>query len=350
VLEEKIREEVMSKPTNQSACHKCKKKGHSKSKCSHNKKAQRKLTSKKKSMMATKCDFDDSQLEEKDSICLMVNEEVKNSKPCSLCIEREVKFDSLLNDSNSLSQKFIFLENQLFEIKKENEKLQILNDKYFKTIQELQYSHLKMFEQHNIINEKQITNQLLECSKIHEDNVVLKDDVLELKNDKTNSVKSIETFQNIKESQVLVFDKTSLDCRTFQKQKSCESFFVHHNDQKIQRYKCSYCCKYGHIESFCFKKNFNRKEHSHKKREQSQNVLQMHSYSKTSYKRSTYYHKKKSYKRNNTNLQGPKSLWVPKSLLTCFVGVSLSNQEKVLRLGKLMLKEYDFGKTKFQHI
>ena len=78
--------------------------------------------------------------------------------------------------------------------------------------------------------------------------------VLELKNEKTNSVKSIETFQNIKESQVLVFDKTSLDSRTFQKQKSCESFFVHHKDQKIQRYKCSYCCKYGHIESFCFKK------------------------------------------------------------------------------------------------
>jgi hypothetical protein len=158
VLEEKIREEVMSKPTNQSACHKCKKKGHSKSKCSHNKKAQRKLTSKKKSMMATKCDFDDSQLEEKDSICLMVNEEVKNSKPCSLCIEREVKFDSLLSDSNSLSQKFIFLENQLFEIKKENEKLQILNDKYFKTIQELQYSHLKMFEEHNIMRNKSLIN------------------------------------------------------------------------------------------------------------------------------------------------------------------------------------------------
>jgi hypothetical protein len=43
----------------------------------------------------------------------------------------EVGFDSLLNDSNSFSQKCIFLENQLFNIKKKNEKLQILNDKYF---------------------------------------------------------------------------------------------------------------------------------------------------------------------------------------------------------------------------
>jgi hypothetical protein len=185
-------------------------------------------------MMATKGDFDDSKIEEKDHTCQMVNEEVTTSKTCPLCKEMKVGFDNLLHDSNTLSQKCTFIENQLLEIKNEYEKLQILNDKYFKTIQELQYSHLKMFEQHNIINEKQITNQLLECSKIHEDNVVLKEDILELKNDKTNSVKSIETFQNIKESQVLVFDKTSLDCRTFQKQKSCESFFVHH---KYQKYK-----------------------------------------------------------------------------------------------------------------
>ena len=113
----------MSKPANQSACRKCKKKGHSKTKCSQNKKMQRELASKKKFMMTTKGDFDDTKIEEKCSTCLMVNKEVTNSKPCSLCIEREVEFNSLLNDSNSLSQKCTFLENQLFEMKKENEKL-----------------------------------------------------------------------------------------------------------------------------------------------------------------------------------------------------------------------------------
>jgi hypothetical protein len=83
-----------------------------------------------------------------------------------------------------------------------------------------------------------------------------------LENDITSYVKSAETFQNIKESQVVIFDKTTIGSRTFQKQKSHENFFVPHKDQKIQRYKCSYCYKYGHIESFCFKKKFKRKEHS----------------------------------------------------------------------------------------
>ena len=140
--------------------------------------------------MATKGDFDGAKPEEKDSSCLKVNEEVNDSKPCSLCIEREVDFDNLLIDSNYLSQKCTLLENQLLEIKKENERLQILNDKYFKSIQELQYSHLKFFEQQNVIKEKLVTFQLQECSKINEEKVVLKEDVLELKNDITSSVKS----------------------------------------------------------------------------------------------------------------------------------------------------------------
>ncbi|WJX40389.1 hypothetical protein P8452_27867 [Trifolium repens] len=340
----------MSKPANQSTCHKCKKKGHSKTKCPHKKKAQRKLASKGKSKMATKGDFDDLQIEEKANTCSMTNEEVTTSEPCPLCKEMIVGIDNLLSSSNIISQKYTTMENQLFEIKKENEKLQILNDKYFKIIQELQYSLLEMFEQPKVLNEVQINKHLLEYSMSHEENVVLKENVLELKNDITSSATSIETFQNIKEPQVVIFDKTSLSCRTFQKQKSCENFSVPHKDQKIQRYKCSYCYKYGHIESFCFKKNFKRKEHSHQKREHSQKVLKMHSYSKTSYKRSTYRYKKKSYKRNNTNLQGPRSLWVPNSLLTCVAGISLSSQEKALRLGKLMLKEYNFRNTILPHI
>jgi hypothetical protein len=35
----------------------------------------------------------------------------------------EVGFDSLLNDSNSFSQKCIFLENQLFNIKKKKREI-----------------------------------------------------------------------------------------------------------------------------------------------------------------------------------------------------------------------------------
>jgi hypothetical protein len=41
-----------------------------------------------------------------------------------------------------------------------------------------------------------------------------------MKNDMTSPAKSAETFQNIKESQVVILDKTSLGCSTFQKQKS----------------------------------------------------------------------------------------------------------------------------------
>jgi hypothetical protein len=231
-------------------------------------------------MMATKGDFDDSKIEEKDHTCQMVNEEVTTSKTCPLCKEMKVGFDNLLHDSNTLSQKCTVIENQLLEIKKEYEKLQILNDKYFKTIQELQYSHLNMFEQQKILNDKQITSHLPEYSKNLKDNVVLKENVSDLENDITSYVKSADTFQNIKESQVVIFDKTTLGSRTFQKQKSHEKFLVPHKDQKIQRYKCSYCYKYGHIESFCLKKIFKRKEHSNQKQEHSQNVLQMYSYFK----------------------------------------------------------------------
>jgi hypothetical protein len=94
--------------------------------------------------------------------------------------------NQLLEIKNTLSQKCTFIENQLLEIKNEYEKLQILNDKYFKTIQELQYSHLNMIEQQKILNDKQITNHLPKYSKIQEDNVVLKENVSDLKNDITS--------------------------------------------------------------------------------------------------------------------------------------------------------------------
>jgi len=83
-------------------------------------------------------------------------------------------FDNLLNDSNVLSEKCILLQEQLFDINKEKEKLQILNDKYFQTIQELQKSHFRMSEQQKILYEKNLKNHLTERSGTPNEDIILK--------------------------------------------------------------------------------------------------------------------------------------------------------------------------------
>ncbi|MCH86662.1 hypothetical protein A2U01_0007522 [Trifolium medium] len=97
----------------------------------------------------------------------------------------------------------------------------------------------------------------------------------------------------------------------------------------------------GHAESFCYRK---KRQHSYRKAERSQNNLPKQHFSKPPYKRSSYQHKKTSYKIGSANLQGPTSIWVPKNLLN--VGMSSSKEEKAMVLGQWLLKAYDQRQTK----
>ena len=70
-------------------------------------------------------------------------------------------------------------------------------------------------------------------------------------------------------------------------------------------------------------------------------------YSKNGHFESTCYFKKrssfkKSSKRRYTNHQGPKQIWVPKSLLTCDVGTPSNNQERTMIHGQGMLKTLEW--------
>lgn len=147
--------------------------------------------------------------DEKANLCLMAksdNEEV-NPEPCSSCEKTEFLFDNLFYNSLILEQTCESLRNENLELKKEKENLEKINEDLLKNIQDSQSK--EVFE---IKSESQ------------EENIVLKKNVLQLKNDISNFVKSTETFQKIMGSQVSVFDKACIGFKTNHKQKLYENF------------------------------------------------------------------------------------------------------------------------------
>jgi len=110
----------MSKLLNQSSCRKWNELVHFKTK------EQRRFFSKKKSMMSTRVNVDNSKIKEETNMCLIAhkeNEKVTTFEPCHLCTKMEFDFDNLLYDSNILSEKCILLKERISEINKEKEKL-----------------------------------------------------------------------------------------------------------------------------------------------------------------------------------------------------------------------------------
>lgn len=250
--------------------------------------------------------------DEKANLCLMAksdNEEV-NPEPCSSCEKTEFLFDNLFYNSLILEQTCESLRNENLELKREKENLEKINKDLLKNIQDSQSK--EVFE---IKSESQ------------EENIVLKKNVLQLKNDISNFVKSTETFQKIMGSQVSVFDKACIGFKTNHKQKLYENFFIPEKvTKRSERYKCTYCEKYGHLEPFCFRK----------KKEQ---ALQK---TRVTFKSNFVRFHKEGFPKSNTNHQGPKKIWVPKALLTSTAGMSHDSQEKALVLGQWMLKTYDW--------
>jgi len=291
----------------QVTCYGCYKLGHYKSECPLIKRKPNNFQSNQKSFLTTWDEPEEPTNEDEQAdLCLMAkseNEEV-NLDSCSSCKKTEYLFDNLFYNSQILEQTCKRLRNENLELKREKETLEKINKSLVENIQKSQSE--EVFEIKN------------GCQK---ENIILKENVLLLKNDISNFVKSTKTFQKIMGSQVSVFDKACIGFITNQKQKLYENFFIPEKGTKRnEKYKCTYCEKYGHLEPFCFRK---RKEQALQKR-----IVTF----KSNFVRSH----KEGFPKNNTNHQGPRKIWVPKVLLTSTAGMSHNSQEKALVLGQWM--------------
>jgi len=108
-------------------------------------------------------------------------EEVIIYKSDSLYKDLERKINSLMHDSNFLTNRCHSLIKELSKIKEEKEKIQIKYDESRKTIQILKDSHFKMSEKQRELNGKQ-KDILSKPSEIQKENILLKMEVENLKN------------------------------------------------------------------------------------------------------------------------------------------------------------------------
>jgi len=169
----------------QVTCYGCNKTGHYKSDCPDTKKVQRKPPFKKKAMITwDDMEETETQDDEEANMCLMAQsedeEEVIIYKTDSFYKNIENKIDSLLYDSNFLTNRCHSLIKELCELKIEKEELQNKYDQSRKTIQLLQDSHFKMFEQQKELNRKQ-KNISSKPSEVQKENILLKKEVEDLK-------------------------------------------------------------------------------------------------------------------------------------------------------------------------
>ena len=244
----------------QVTCFGCNKAGHYKSECPDIKKIQRKPPFKKKAMITwDDMEETESQEDEEANLSLMAQtddeEEVIVYKTHPLYKDLESKLDSLLYDSNFLTNRCQSLIKELSELKIEKEELQNKYDESRRTIQTLQDSHFKMSEQQRELNKIQ-KNIYSKPSEVQKENILLKKEVEELKNDLTCFIKSTETFQNILGSQSKSAEKSGLGFKDPNKN-LIKSFVPQKTEMKL---KCSYCDRLGHNDSVCYhKKNFIKK-------------------------------------------------------------------------------------------
>ena len=183
----------------QVTCYGCNKTGHFKNECPDIKKVQRKPPFKKKAMITwDDMEESDSQEDADTDMGLMAQsddeEEVIIYKTDSLYKDLENKIDSLLYDSNFLTNRCHSLIKELSEIKEEKEILQNKYDESRKTIKILQDSHFEMSEKQREINRKQ-KGIMSVPSEEQKENILLKKEVETLKKDLTGFIKSTETFQ-----------------------------------------------------------------------------------------------------------------------------------------------------------
>ena len=160
-------------------CYGCDQFGHYKNECPN----QKKPFFKKKSMMATWDESDEESEEEKEeqqaNVCLMthsITEEV-NTEPCSSCHKTEHMFDNLLYDTQLLKQKNGKLRDEVTKANEERDEYKAQNIILHKMLENMQNTHKDMSKQ---IVEIRKNQNILECSKLKEENVLLKSKVSEI--------------------------------------------------------------------------------------------------------------------------------------------------------------------------
>ncbi|XP_058775330.1 uncharacterized protein LOC131649593 [Vicia villosa] len=177
-------------------CFGCNKVGHFKTECPQQKRFVKGTPFKKKSMMASWDDSENSNSdtdEEEANLCLMTtsDSEVSPLITCNTCHEMNFMFDNLLEDSNLLTQKCLFQKEQISNLIKEKEDLKRTNDKQSITITNLCNAHSSLSSKQKVLIEKS------NLPKIE----TLENKIENLTQDITKFVRSTETFQNIMGSQ-----------------------------------------------------------------------------------------------------------------------------------------------------
>jgi len=241
-------------------------------------------------------------------------------------IELENKFDSLLFDSNFLTNKCHSLQKEISGLKEENEKLQTLNNDQKKIIESLQDSYFQVVEEIKAFGK----TKLPENPK--NENTILKREVKELRNDLSQFIKSTKSFQKIIGSQIAEFDKFGLGFNQ-----------IYENCLTPQRLQCSFCNKNGHHESFFFHKKGRRTL-----KEKLERSTLEHSLERSSSRKECSYCKRlghlelnyflniKNIEIKKTNLKGPASSWVPKEPLTQNAGILTRCKNKAMAFGQWM--------------
>jgi hypothetical protein len=281
-------------------------------------------------MMATWDDLDDlaeTEEEEEANICLMTksdSEEV-TLEPCSSCVKTEHLFDNLLYDCQITNQKNSELKNEIDRLTKERDSFKNEIQTLKETIIILKTNHEESPKPKADIN-------------LQKENINLKLNMFALEKDLSKFVTSTKTLENIMGSQIRCLNKAGLGS----KQNLYKDFFGPKKEKKVRKLFCSYCHTQGHKRFFCHKKVLQeKKDHS---LNNLQRKTEKHKPQKQVFR--TGRHNFQKPFNTKTNSQGPKSVWVPKALLTSNAGMSSNSQEKALVLGQWMLKAYDWRQTK----
>jgi hypothetical protein len=185
-------------------CYGCNQFGHYKNECPKLK--QKKPPFKKKSMMATWDELEETSDEEDQeaNVCLMTRSETEevNFEPCSSCQKTEYLFDNLFHDTHILNQKNSQLKDELSNVTSELEKSKNDNLALKQKLEELQNSNNIMTKQIKEFQNRKEDNS----SDFQKENILLKEKVSTLEKDITNFIKTTETFNNILGSQRGIFD------------------------------------------------------------------------------------------------------------------------------------------------